>query len=401
MPNTRVLVSGASVAGPSVAYWLQRFGFDVTVVERAPALRSGGFAVDFRGEPHLTVLQRMGILDEVKAAQTGMRGLAFVDAEGRTELALPASFLSGDVEIERGDLSRIIYDRTCDRVHYRFGDSIASLTDTGDRVVVDFDSGESASFDLIIGADGLHSNVRRLTFGDEAQFLQYGGYYVAGGFDVPNRLGLDHFTLAHGVPGKSMSLSSHHRPDIATPVFVWHSKDQLEYDRRDIGQQKAIIAEVFADMAWEVPHVLTAMTGTDWMYFDSLSQIKMDRFTHGRVVLLGDAGYGATMGGLGTGLAVVSAHVLAGELARADGDHTLAFPRYEQRIRDYARGCQKLANGAGPFLAPRTRRGTWIRNKSHRLMTRGPMAGWLEKMTVKAAADIDLADYTPLAHIRS
>ena len=190
----------------------------MTVVERAPALRSGGFAVDFRGEPHLTVLQRMGILDEVKAAQTGVRGLAFVYAEGRTELALPASFLSGDVEIERGDLSRIIHDRTCDRVNYRFGDSIASLTDTGDRVVVDFDSGESASFDLIIGAD-----------------------------------------------------------------------------------------------------------------------------------------------------------------------HTLAFPRYEQRIRAYARGCQKLANGAGPFLAPRTRRGTWIRNKSHRLMTRRPMAGWLEKMTVKAA----------------
>ena len=397
MRTTRVLVSGASVAGPSVAYWLRRFGFDVVVVERAPALRTGGFAVDFRGAPHLTVLTRMGILDEVKATQTHMRGLAFVDANGRPLFTLPASFLSGDVEIERGDLSRIIYDRTRDEVEYRFGDSIACLADTGNEVVVDFESGRSDVFDLVIGADGLHSNVRRLTFGDETQFLKYGGYYVAGGFDVPNHLGLDHFTLDHGRPGKSMSLSSHRRPSVAIPVFVWHSKAQLEYDRTDVGQQKAIVRAVFGDMGWEVPRVLEAMTTADSLYFDSLSQIKMDTVTRGRVALLGDAGYGATMGGLGTGLAVVSSYVLAGELTRAGGDHTVAFPRYEQKIRDYARGCQKLASGAGPFLAPRTRRGIWLRNVSHRFMVRRPMVGWLNKMTVKAAADIELDDYPPLA----
>jgi 2-polyprenyl-6-methoxyphenol hydroxylase-like FAD-dependent oxidoreductase len=400
MRNSRVLISGASIAGPSIAYWLQRAGFDVTVVERAPALRTGGFAVDFRGRPHLNVLQRMGILDEVRAAQTHMRALTFVNAAGRAILTLPASFLSGDVEIERGDLSRIIYERTRDVAAYHFGDSITSLADTGDAVLVDFESGASDSFDLVIGADGLHSNVRRLTFGDEAQFLQYGGYHVAGGFDVPNHLGLDHVTLDHGVPGRSMSLSSHRRPDIATPVFVWHSKDQLEYDRRDVGQQKAIIAEVFANMGWEVPRVLAAMADADWLYFDSLSQIRMDSVTRGRVALLGDAGYGATMGGLGTGLAVVCSYVLAGELARADGDHTVAFPRYEQKIRQYARGCQKLANGAGPFLAPRTQRGIHLRNASHRLLARKPMVGWLNKMTAKAAANIALDDYAPLATTR-
>jgi 2-polyprenyl-6-methoxyphenol hydroxylase-like FAD-dependent oxidoreductase len=396
MRNTRVLVSGASIAGPSVAYWLRRFGFDVVVVERAPALRTGGFAVDFRGASHITVLRRMGILDDVKAAQTHMRGLSFVHASGRTVFTLPASFLSGDVEIERGELSRIIYEQTRDKVDYRFGDSIASLTDTGDRVLVSFDSGRTDSFDLVIGADGLHSNVRRLTFGDEAQFLKYGRYYVAGGFDVPNHLGLDHFTVDHGVPGKSLSLSSHRRAEVATPVFVWHSERQLDYDRRDIAEQKAIISEVFGDMGWEVPRVLAAMADADWLYFDSLSQIKMDGFTRGRVALVGDAGYGATMGGLGTGLAVVCSYVLAGELARAGGDHTVAFPRYEERIREYAKGCQKLANGAGPFLAPRTRRGIRLRNMSHRLMARRPMAAWLNKMTVKTAADIELDDYRPL-----
>ena len=397
MRNTRVLVSGASIAGPSVAYWLRRFGFDPVVVERAPALRPGGFAVDFRGTPHLTVLRRMGILDEVRAAQTHMRGMSFVTADGRTILTLPASFLSGDVEIERGDLSRIIYDRTREEVEYRFGDSIASLTDTGEKVVVQFDSGRSDYFDLVIGADGLHSNVRRLAFGDEARYLKYGGYYVAGGFDVPNHLGLDHLTLHHSVPGKSLSLSSHRRPEVATPVFVWHSEHQLEYDRHDIAQQKAIVGAVFRDVGWEAPRALAALADADWLYFDSFSQIKMDRFTRGRVALLGDAGYGATMGGLGTGLAVVCSYVLAGELARADGDHTVAFPRYEQKVRDYATGCQKLADGAGRFMAPRTPRGIRIRDASHRLLTRPPMVGWLNKMTVKAAADIELDDYRPWA----
>ena len=199
------------------------------------------------------------------------------------------------------------------------------------------------------------------------------------------------------MPGRSLSLSSHRRPEVATPVFVWHSEHQLEYDRRDIAQQKAIVRAVFSDMGWELLRVLAAMADADWLYFDSVSQIKMDRVTRGRVALLGDAGYGATMGGLGTGLAVVCSYVLAGELARAGGDHTVAFPRYEEKIREYAKGCQKLADGAGPFLAPRTRRGIRIRNMSHRLMARRPMVSWLNKMTVKAAADIELDDYMPLA----
>ncbi|MBB3038171.1 FAD-dependent monooxygenase [Hoyosella altamirensis] len=394
MPNSRVLVSGASIAGPSVAYWLARYGFDVTVVERAAALREGGFAVDFRGKPHLAVLERMGILEEAKDQQTNMRGLTFVDAEGSTEFALPGWFLSGDLEIERGALSKIIYEKTQGEVEYLFGDSIAALTNGPDQVHVAFESGLTRVFDLVIGADGLHSNVRRLVFGHESQFLEFGGYYVAGGFDVPNTLGLDHITLDHGVPGRSMSLSSHHRPEAATPVFVWHSKEQIDYDRRDIKQLKRIVATEFAGLRWEVPRVLEAMNDAEWMYFDSISQVKMDTYSRGRAVLIGDAGYGATMGGLGTGLAVVSAYVLAGELARADGDHTLAFARYEEMIRDYAKGCQKLADGAGPFLAPRTRRGRWIRNASHRLLTRRPMAGWLQKMTVKAAAGIELEDYS-------
>lgn len=395
MRNRRVLVCGASIAGPSIAYWLDRYGFDVTVVERAANLRQGGFAVDFRGQPHLCVLEKMGVLDDVRAAQTHLAGLRFVNAGGREEFSLPASFLSGDVEIERGELSAILHGRTRDRVEYVFGDSVGALHDTGSDVEVAFCSGRQARFDLVLGADGLHSGVRRLVFGDESRFLRYGGYHVAGGFEVPNDGGIDHLTLAHTRPGRTLSLTSHRRPEVASALFVWQAA-QPHIDAGDLDARKRIVAERFSGLGWETPRVLAAMAQADSMYFDSISQIRMDRVSHGRVALLGDAGYGATMGGLGTGLAVVSAYLLAGELARAGGDHTEAFARYETGIRTYARGCQKVADGAGPFLAPRTRRGMWIRRHAHRLLTHGPMARWLDRMTVKAAAAIELDDYPAL-----
>lgn len=214
MRNRRVLVSGASIAGPSVAHWLDRYGFDVTVVERAADVRQGGFTVDFRGRAHLTVLERMGVFDDVRAAQTHLAALRFIDAGGREEFSLPASFLSGQVEIERGELSRILH-------------------------------GE-APVDLVLGADGLHSGVRRLIFGDESGFLRYGGYHVAGGFEVPNEGGIDHLTLAHGSPGRTFSLTSHHRSKVAAAMFVWQAAQPD--DASDLDAHKRIVAEQSAGL---------------------------------------------------------------------------------------------------------------------------------------------------------
>lgn len=393
MGKTKVLVSGASVAGPSVALWLARYGFDVTVVERARALRPGGFAVDFRGRPHLAVLERMGVLDDLRARRTHMRGSEYVDAEGRLEFGLPASMLSGELEIERGELARVLYEHTRQRVTYRFGDSIAALYDMGSHVDVAFESGPSERYDLVIGADGLHSNVRRLVFGPESKFLKYNGYYVAGGFDVPNRLGLSHLTRTHSAPGRSLTLSSDADPEHANALLVWHAPEPPAVGHHDVEAQKRVLREAFAGMGWEVPGVLAELDKAERLYFDSFSVVKLDESSRGRVVLLGDAAFGATMGGMGTGLAVVSAYVLASELALANGDHARAFARYDALVRPYALGTQAIADGAGPFLAPRTRRGMWARRLFYRLMSWGPLSRRFDRMTVRAAEAIELPDY--------
>src|SRR4051812_48320049 len=157
--NLTVLVSGASIAGPSIAYWLARYGARVTVVERAPELRGGGQAVDFKGETHRTVLTRMGILDDVRRLQTGGLDQAVVDSEGRTRAVIPGEFTGGEIEIRRGDLAKLLYERTRDSCEYVFGDSVSSLTENGNGVHVTFEKGAPRTFDLVVGADGIHSNV--------------------------------------------------------------------------------------------------------------------------------------------------------------------------------------------------------------------------------------------------
>ena len=403
MNNTRVLISGASVAGPAIAYWLNQYGFQTTVVERARGLRPGGFGVDFRGHVHLAVLEQMGILEDVRREQTHMGEMAFVDAEGNVKASLPSFVASGDVEIERSDLSRILHERTRDATEYIFGDSIASLDETPDEVRVVFDRGEPRTFDLIIGADGLHSNVRRLVFGDESHFLRFAGWYIAGGYVMPNRLGLDHRGVSYTEPGKTVSLSSGRDPKVADVSFVFAS-DELDIDRHDLEQQKRVLHERFADVGWEAPRALEALRDAPTLYFDSLSKVHMDEVVRGRVALLGDAGYGATLGGLGTGLAIVGAYILAGELASAAGNHHVGFANYQQEIRSYASGCQKLADGAGTFLAPRTKSEIRRRNVIYRLLSSRLLAGFFNRLTTKAATDITLKDYSawlPAAGLRS
>jgi 2-polyprenyl-6-methoxyphenol hydroxylase-like FAD-dependent oxidoreductase len=392
MHTLRVLVSGASIAGPSLAYWLNRYGFQTTVVERAPMLRGGGFGVDFRGPVHLGLLQRMGILDDVCRQQTRMGDLSLVDASGNIRARLPSFVISGDVEIERGDLSCILHDLTRDSTEYIFGDSIASLTEHPDAADVTFEHGAPRTFDLVIGADGLHSNVRRLVWGDESQFLRLAGWYFAGGIEMPNQFDLDHQTVSFSEPGRSVSLSSGNDQRVADVSFVF-AADPISYDRHDIEAQKRIIVERFAGMGWLAPKALEALRASTSLYFDALAQIRMQAFVRGRVALVGDAAYGATLGGLGTGLAMVGAYVLAGELAAAGGDHRVGFANYQREIMAYARGCQKLADGAGAFLAPRTNFEILARNVMYRLLSSRFLAGFFNGLTTKAARAITIKDY--------
>jgi 2-polyprenyl-6-methoxyphenol hydroxylase-like FAD-dependent oxidoreductase len=203
---------------------------------------------------------------------------------------------------------------------------------------------------------------------------------------------LDHTGRFYTVPGKTAGVYSARHNAEAKAMFVFASPP-LDYDRHDVGQQKQILAETFAGEGWEVPRLLEAMWAAPDFYFDSISQVRLDQWSRGRVVLLGDAGYGATMGGMGTGLAVVGAYVLAGELAAAGGDHRTAFARYEAELRDYAEGCQKFAEGVGSFLAPPTRSRIWLRNQMYRLLPHLPWKGLINKMTTKSASAITLKDY--------
>ncbi|MGN9843113.1 FAD-dependent monooxygenase [Nonomuraea sp. H19] len=380
MKNTTVLISGASIAGPALAHWLIRYGFTVTVVEKAPALRPGGQAVDFKGETHRTVLTRMGILEDVQKLQTGGTDQRIVDADGRTLAVMPGEFTGGDLEIGRGDLSGLLYERTAPACEYVFGDSITSLTETASGVHVTFERSAPRTFDLVVGADGIHSNVRRLAFGPEADFVRHLGHYYA-----LVELDEDFGPVAtmYNEPGRLVAVGG----PKAGAFFVFAS-DRLDYDRYDAGQQKDILARAYAGMGWQVPAIMERVRRAHDVYLDSISQVRIDRYAKGRVVLLGDSAYGNTLGGFGTGLAVVGAYVLAGELAAAAGDHQVAFAEYERQLRGYA----KIAkNGnAGPFLAPATPARIRMRNwifKYRFLLT------LMMKMADKFATDIDLKNY--------
>ncbi|WP_067573548.1 FAD-dependent monooxygenase [Nocardia acidivorans] len=394
MRNTTVLISGASIAGPALAYWLDRYGFQVTVVEKAPALRQGGQAVDFTGETHMTVLEYMGILEDVKARQTGKTDIVIVDEAGNQQALISGDFTGGDIEILRGDLSEVMYERTADRCEYLFGDTITALDETETGVRVEFRHAPARTFDLVFGADGIHSRVRTLAFGPEEKFVKHQGHYysIAGASNRetrPDAPRVRAVSYALNTPGRLASLGS----SKAGQMYLFASP-KLDFDRDDLDEQRRIVAEKFAGLGWQVPQMLADLPRLNSFFLDSVAKVRMKNFVNGRVALLGDSGYGNTMAGFGTGLAVVGAYVLAGELALADGDHTVAFPRYQEMMKRYS----KLAGGAnaGPFLAPKTALGLRFRNW---FLTSWAF-GMMMKATEKSKNDIELTNYPEIIAAR-
>ncbi|APR78891.1 monooxygenase, FAD-binding protein [Minicystis rosea] len=362
MKNGNILISGASIAGPTLAYWLRRYGFNPTVVERAPAPRPGGYKIDIRGVA-VDVVERMGLYDEIRRAGTDMQGGSYVDATGRWLATIDGEtfgFRSGDdVEIMRGDLGHILHEKTRNDVEYVFNDSITSITQDVHGARVTFERGAPRTFDLVIGADGLHSNVRALAFGDEARFAFDLGTYVSI-FSVPNHLGLDRWELVCSKPGRLVGLSST-RGDTQAKAFFTFVAPPLRDGARDPARQKELLNDVYAGMGWEVPRLLEAMADAPDFYFDRMTQIDMDRWSAGRVVLVGDAGYcPSPASGQGTSLALVGAYVLAGELAASGGDHHIAFARYEARMRGYVERNQKLGKSAAKHMTQSHRALIWL-----------------------------------------
>lgn len=360
----KILISGASIAGPVLAYWLRRHGFTPTVVERSPGLRkTGGHAVDLF-KPAMEIVERMGVLPAIQARSTGAERMTIL-REGVTRGVevdierLMAAFSDRHVEIMRDDLSEALVGASGSDVEYVYGDSIAAITEDERGVDVRFERGPARRFDLVIGADGLHSNVRRLAFGEEHQFSSYIGAHLAV-VTLPNYLELVERTILFSAPDRIAGMYSARHMEDARAVFLWRGP-QLDVHHRDVPRQKALLREAFAGLGWsELPRLMAELERTPAFYFDAITQLRMDTWSRGRVTLVGDAGYspGPAVGG-STSLAVVGAYVLAGELAAADGDHVRAFAATERAMIGYVRRSRAFALGAARHLIPRTPLAMW------------------------------------------
>ncbi|MFG5718513.1 FAD-dependent monooxygenase [Streptomyces murinus] len=364
-PVRRVLISGASIAGPALAHWLDHYGFEVTVVEKAPTVRGGGYAIDIRGTAREAV-DRMGLLPRLRAAHVDTQRITFIDAAGETVGSLAPEQMTGgaaglDLEVRRGDLADALYTPLRDRVEFLFEDSIATLDDDGDAVHVVFDSGAHRSFDLVIGADGLHSNTRRLVFGPEEPFHRYLGHVFAG-FTLPNEFGLMHEAAIWNEPGRSAVLYAH-EPSDRLHGFLTFTRETPPFEAfRDPRAQRDLAADRFPEQVWHLPRLVTAMREADDLFFDIVSQIHLPTWSHGRVALAGDAAHATSfLSGQGSSVALVGAYVLAGELATHAG-HQEAFAAYERRLRPFAERNQALATGGGTVVTPTTREQLEARN---------------------------------------
>src|SRR5581483_2625323 len=367
-PAVRVLVAGASIAGPALAHWLRRRGAEVTVVERAPALRPGGQAVDARGVAK-EVIQRMGLDSAVRAACTETAGAHMVDVAGNVLETFSAADDGGDgyiseIEILRGDLSQVLHDDTRDGVEYVFGDRIAEFTQEADGVDVTFAGGGRRRFDLVVGADGLHSTLRAMAFGPHERFVRHLGHVLAF-YSVPNEFGLDRWLIEYQEIGSGRSALLRPIQDATRgmAMFSFPAAD-FDVDYRDVEAQKRLLRERMAGLGWLTPRILEHLDDTPDFYLDQVAQVVMDRWSSGRVGLLGDAAFSSSpLSGQGTGLALVGAYVLAGELAAAGWDPAAGFAAYQARMGSFVEANQEIGRlnarsrdvprpGAEPSLAP-------------------------------------------------
>ena len=348
LANSSVLVSGASIAGTALAYWLTRYGFDVTVVERHPGLRPGGQALDVRG-PAVMVLERMALLDAAAATVTATRGMSIVDAFGNEVSRNTAATGTGgvidnsDIELMREDLMALIYDATLGAT-YLFDDTITAIDERDDSVWVSFDNHDAQAFDLVFGADGVHSNVRRLAFRPEESFSKRMGQFLAI-CTAPNFLNLDHWQLWHydDANERFAGLYSAHDNSESRIIFGF-TDSQLTLNYRDSAAQRAEIERRFANSGSFTSQLLEAMREGHDFYCDEMTQITMDSWTRGRIALIGDAAHCCSpMSGQGTSLALLDAYVLASELSVAEGDHRIGFAAFEATLRKYVADSQGLA----------------------------------------------------------
>jgi 2-polyprenyl-6-methoxyphenol hydroxylase-like FAD-dependent oxidoreductase len=360
-----VLISGAGIAGPTLAFWLRKYGFAPTLVESARALRTGGYVIDFWGLGY-DIAEKMGLLPDIARIGYHMQELRIVDDGGRRLSGFGVQVFRGltggrYVTLGRSDLSKLIYDRISGSCDIIFGDSISGLREADGEVHVEFEHGSERRFDLVIGADGLHSRVRELVFGPEDRYEKDLGYRVAA-FETAGYRPRDEFAyIIHGAPGRQVGRFTLHND---RTLFLFIFAGGAEPEPHGVAAQKAILRKAFEGDGWELPRILAALDTCNDLYFDRVSQIRMDAWSHGRVALIGDAGFCVSLlAGQGSALAMTAAYVLAGELATSQGRPREAFRRYEERLRPFIHAKQQAAERFAGAFVPRTRLGVFFRNQ--------------------------------------
>jgi len=363
--NNKVLVSGASFAGLSTAFWMHQLGYAVTVVEIGSGLRMGGTAVDIKGHT-VDIVRRMGILEQIKANRLSLQRSEFKNADDVTVCTLvlraPDEPPSDDAfEIERNTLLNILLDAVKNDVELVFSDSVAALRETKDGLEATFEKGARRSFDLVFGCDGVHSAVRKMWFGGEAEFTHFLEQYFS--ITIVDKLLIEQNTAQlFNVPGRVIMLNAYkNKTDI---ILGFVSESEIPYDYRDEAQQRRIIAEQFAGLGWRSAELLREVRESPSFYFDKLCQIRMPSWTRGRVALVGDAGYCASpAAGMGGSLAIDGAAALADAMREHPGDFERAFRDYDDKFRPFIDEVQAEAVRTGlEMLVPRTEEAIRARN---------------------------------------
>ncbi|MBO8190292.1 FAD-dependent monooxygenase [Streptomyces oryzae] len=373
-PRRKVLISGAGIAGPALAFWLNRYGFEVTVVEKASTLRSGGYPIDVRGTA-LEVVRRMGVLPQLQDAHVDSHRITFLDGDGSKVTSVNPHTVVGsdagrDLELRRGALTDALYTAVRDDVEFLFNDSIDTLDQSVQGVDITFRGGSRRTFDMVIGADGLHSRTREFLFGPEEQFHRYLGYCFAV-FTMRNTFGLSHEITMWNTPGRAAALYAVGDDDEVHAFLNFAHPEPPFHAFRNPEAQRDLVASVFADAGWEVPGMLAAMGDADDLFFDGVSQIHMPRWSSGRVALVGDAAYAPSfLTGQGTSLALVGAYMLAGSLAGRD--HAAGFAAYEHTTREFVTVNQGLVGEGDATLFPTTARTLEQRNDMLRNLSTMP-----------------------------
>jgi 2-polyprenyl-6-methoxyphenol hydroxylase-like FAD-dependent oxidoreductase len=391
----RIAINGAGIAGPTLAYWLRKSGHQVLLIEASPQLRRGGYAIDFWGVGY-DIAEKMGLLPGITALGFQVTEMRYVDRHGRRSGGFPVDVFrrmtnGRFTELARSDLSAMLYHALDGTVETIFGDSVAQLKDAGHCVQVSFDHAAPREVDLVIGADGLHSRVRQLVFGPEAAFEASLGYHVAA-FEVEGYRPRDELVaVSHAVPGRQVSrVSMPH--DKTLFLFVFRDEYLTTASPANEPERQAVLRDVFADVGWEGPRILAAMDTVSGVYFDRVSQIRMDHWTKGRTALIGDAAACVSLvAGEGAGLAMAEAYVLAGELHECGGDHRVAFARYEKRMVPFLKRKQASAVKFAASFAPKSALGITLRNQITRLLWIPLMADFFIGRAVRD--DITLPDY--------